>query len=555
MRKSGSNNGFKLNVISGTYVVMMGWHLPQNQCGGLMGFSIHRESPSENEAFYLKGMKVFPETDPGFPPGSMYETSKQPIQGFQWSDYSAKPGLTYTYTVTALKGTPANLQEFSSVSVDITTESPENGDQDVYFNRGIAASQEYVRRFGDQRPEDVPNDKAFEWLSRGLYEALESYINSCTPGTDELYIAAYEFYYDKVLLLIKNAIDRGVVVKFVYDARKDSPKIKNQEAMAAFGLDTHPFAFERTSPKSYISHNKFIVKVTNGVAKSVWTGGTNFSEGGIYGHSNVAHVVEDEAVAQKFKLYWDALVEKPEKSSTLKQRVEALSPLPVNNLTDGTHVVFSPRKTIDALDWYAQLAKNAQEGLFMTFAFGMNDVFKDVYENGQAPFRVALLDKLTRGFRDPADKTAEEQKMQLLRNKKENVFAVGNFVRTHKIDGWLKEKLTTLNFHVRYVHNKFMLIDPLSDSPIVVAGSANFSEASTIKNDENMVVVKGNTRVADMYLGEFMRLHTHHAFRESLAWRKPNDPPRPLSTGNWWQDYFGETPRSIRRRFFARLDE
>ena len=85
--------------------------------------------------------------------------------------------------------------------------------------------------------------------------------------------------------------------------------------MAAFGLDTHPFAFERTSPKSYISHNKFIVKVTNGVAKSVWTGGTNFSEGGIYGHSNVAHVVEDEAVAQKFKLYWDALVEKPEKSS------------------------------------------------------------------------------------------------------------------------------------------------------------------------------------------------------------------------------------------------
>jgi phosphatidylserine/phosphatidylglycerophosphate/cardiolipin synthase-like enzyme len=99
-----------------------------------------------------------------------------------------------------------------------------------------------------------------------------------------------------------------------------------------------------------------------------------------------------------------------------------------------------------------------------------------------------------------------------------------------------------------------MLIDPLSDSPIVVAGSANFSEASTIKNDENMVVVKGNTRVADMYLGEFMRLHTHHAFRESLAWRKPDDPPRPLSTGNWWQDYFGDTPRSIRRRFFARLN-
>lgn len=553
MRETKTINGLKLNVISGTHVVMMGWSLPQNLSDGLMGFSIHRVSPLENEAYFLKGMKVFKETDPGFPPGSMYGTNKHPIQGFQWSDYSAKPGLKYVYTVTALKGTPSNLLPFRSVSVEITTESPDNGDQDIYFNRGIAASQEYVRRFGDRRPDDVPNEKAYEWLSRGLFEALEAYINSCTPGMDELYIAAYEFYYDKVLQLVKSAINRGIVIKFVYDARKDSPKLKNQEAMVNMGLDNYAFKFERTTPKSYISHNKFIIKVSNDVPKSVWTGGTNFSEGGIYGHSNVAHLVEDETTARQFKLYWDALIEKPEKSSILKQRVETISPLPVGNLTSGTHILFSPRKNLDALNWYASLARNAREGLFMTFAFGMNDIFKEVYEHGQAPFRVALLDKLTRGFRDPQDKVAEVNKMQALRNKKENVFAVGNFVRTHKIDGWLKERLTSLNFHVRYIHNKFMLIDPLSTAPIVVAGSANFSSASTIKNDENMLVLKGNTRVADIYLGEFMRLHTHHAFRESLAWRKPDDPPRPLSVGNWWEDYFNNTPREIRRKFFARI--
>jgi hypothetical protein len=39
------------------------------------------------------------------------------------------------------------------------------------------------------------------------------------------------------------------------------------------------------------------VKLEDGHPKSVWTGGTNFSEGGIYGHSNVAHVVEEEEVA------------------------------------------------------------------------------------------------------------------------------------------------------------------------------------------------------------------------------------------------------------------
>jgi phosphatidylserine/phosphatidylglycerophosphate/cardiolipin synthase-like enzyme len=133
----------------------------------------------------------------------------------------------------------------------------------------------------------------------------------------------------------------------------------------------------------------------------------------------------------------------------------------------------------------------------------------------------------------------------------ENVFAVGNLIRNNEIDGWVKERLTGLNSHVRLVHNKFMLVDPLSDDPIVVAGSANFSDASTRRNDENMVIVRGNLKVADIYLGEFMRLYSHHAFRESLTFRNRNVPLKPLRTDAWWSDYFGATPRSIRRRFFV----
>lgn len=62
-----------------------------------------------------------------------------------------------------------------------------------------------------------------------------------------------------------------------------------------------------------------------------------------------------------------------------------------------------------------------------------------------------------------------------------------------------------------------MLVDPLSDDPIVITGSANFSKASTDSNDENMLLICGNTRVADIYLGEYMRLWNHYAFREWLA--------------------------------------
>jgi hypothetical protein len=177
MRVSQTNEGLKVLAIAGTYVVTLGFHLPRNKCNGLLGFSIMRRD-EDGEARYLKGMKCFSETDPGFPPGSEYPSNEHPIQIFQWADYAAKPGKTYSYTVTALKGSPQQLKPSASCTVEVTTESPEGGNHDVYFNRGTAASQEYVRRFGNRAPNKVPQNRAFEWLSRGLYEALTDYLNS-----------------------------------------------------------------------------------------------------------------------------------------------------------------------------------------------------------------------------------------------------------------------------------------------------------------------------------------------------------------------------------------
>lgn len=58
-----------------------------------------------------------------------------------------------------------------------------------------------------------------------------------------------------------------------------------------------------------------------------------------------------------------------------------------------------------------------------------------------------------------------------------------------------------------------MLLDPLSDNPITIEGSANFSKASTKNNDENSLVISGDKGVADIYLGEFMQLFYHFYFR------------------------------------------
>ena len=56
-------------------------------------------------------------------------------------------------------------------------------------------------------------------------------------------------------------------------------------------------------------------------------------------------------------------------------------------------------------------------------------------------------------------------------------------------------------------------MDPLSRDPIVVTGSANFSDDSTNDNDENMLIIRGEQRVADIYFTEFNRLFNHYYFR------------------------------------------
>lgn len=241
-------------------------------------------------------------------------------------------------------------------------------------------------------------------------------------------------------------------------------------------------------------------------------------------------------------------------NASLKPVLTSTVPLPTGLPPVGTTSVFSPRSTTDALDYYAKLGLKANDGLFATFAFGMNSVIQDVYRHSTASVRYAVMEKKTRPMAAGPARVAEEGKIDALRRMKENRFAIGSKLTSSKFDRWLAERDSGLNRNVRFIHNKFMLIDPLTSSPVVIAGSANFSEASCTKNDENMLVVRNNKRVADIYLGEFMRLYNHHAFREFLERTDAsslNTSPQHLRLDDWWRSYFGDTARSRQRQFFA----
>jgi phosphatidylserine/phosphatidylglycerophosphate/cardiolipin synthase-like enzyme len=498
MRIRRKRNKLTVHAISGTHVVTLAMDAERPITKKLLGFAIRRTDHTEDEEYWLKGFKVFEETDPGLPPGSLVPTYEHPVQTFLWSDYTAKPKHDYTYEVVPVYGKPKNLELRKGVKVKVSTEGEKEYTHAVYFNRGVAASQAYARKFQNKKPKKVPDRKAFEWLSRGLEEAMLAFIRRARTSDYALRGAFYEFNYQPVLTAFREAADAGADVKIIYDARKKSPREENDRAITKARI--RELMIKRTRPKSYIAHNKFMVLLKGGKPREVWTGSTNVTESGIFGQLNVGHVVRDKSVAETYYAYWQELAKDPT-NRELRKWVEANTPDPVGEPASGTITpLFSPRKTLAALEWYADRIDHASQTINLTLAFTIDQLFVEVFKRDRAYLRYLIFERKGKNFGlETPDKDVR--------------IAVGAKLEGDYLYRWTKEKLTGYSVWVSYIHTKFLLIDTLSDDPIVISGSANFSKNSTTKNDENMLLIRGDTRVADIYLGEFMRLFNHFYFR------------------------------------------
>lgn len=500
MKAREKNSQISVQIIAGAYNVLLGLNATKAGRKGLLGFAIHRTDHNANEQYWLRGLRTFKETYPSPAPGSLVSTQEHPVQDFHWGDYTAKPDTRYIYKIVPMYGNPNNLQPGQAIEIEITTENEGEGEHAIYFNRGVAGSQAYARKFQNREPDKVPNREAYIWLSRGLEEAMLAFIGQAQDPSYSLRAAVYEFSYQPVLAAFGEAAKNCQDVKIIYDARpgKDHPVTTSDKNIDQANIRS--LMIKRTKNPNYISHNKFIILLKNSKPIQVWTGSTNFTEGGIFGQSNVGHIVRDPEVAQAYLDYWERLSTDPEMKA-LRAANLAATPNPAGPPPDKVMPIFSPRPDLGILNWYADVMSKAEKTVCFTAAFGVNKVLANIFEVDPGYLRYILLEKPGNTFRQ-------------LVNDKDNLIAIGDFIQGSKLHGWLQERLSGLNKNVRYLHTKYMLIDPLSENPLVISGSANFSDNSTKSNDENMLVIRGDTRVADIYLGEFMRLFYHFLTRD-----------------------------------------
>ncbi|CAJ1395604.1 unnamed protein product [Effrenium voratum] len=425
------------------------------------------------------------------PGGGWQRALRCAIRDFKWGDYTVEPNSQYSYTLYAVRGDEElgvqdardqgpstagpGLHVAAQVQLQVDTQETD-GDQ-VHFNRGVAGSQRFARLAMGTKEQGPRSLEQWQWLSRGLEEAMLGFINRAEEGWS-LRCALYEAHYPPVMRALSAARRRGASVQIVVDWKQAAwsedrkvwtqkgPQHLNYWALAEAGLLDSGCVIFRRKPPSAIGHNKFMVLMTpDGLPVAVWTGSTNVTAGAIFGHSNVGHVVTQRPLCEKYWAYWQRLAEDPEKKD-LAAFNEKLTPLPKEDWT--RLVLFSPRlRWADSLAFIAQLILRARHSVAFTAAFGISrEISPALLAAGSEGIGAAIPTYLL--LESQGNWQASREAVQQLQRLSNVRVAFGTHLEAAggSSGAWVPEKLTGLNEHVRYVHTKILLIDMFSDQPI-----------------------------------------------------------------------------------------
>ena len=255
-----------------------------------------------------------------------------------------------------LRGKPEALTEGAPVSVRVQTEA-EAGAQTLGLVQPRLDGLAEVRANSSISPQRDPRRRRLHLAvarasgsAAGLHRPRQR--AALPPGG-----RIYEFQSPAVLHAIRLAAQTGAAVRMVYDAITDGNGPAEKNLAAVRDAEIKDFTKGRTEGK--LMHNKFLILVKDGQPQAVWTGSTNVTENGLFGHSNIGQVIEDPAVARAYLAYWQALEDDPT-TPELKDWTGTDNAAPPDPWVEDQTVVFSPRRGMAVLDWYAEIARGAR---------------------------------------------------------------------------------------------------------------------------------------------------------------------------------------------------
>jgi phosphatidylserine/phosphatidylglycerophosphate/cardiolipin synthase-like enzyme len=547
MRKlaKNQNDDFRVKAYAGTNGVLLAIDLDESRKKDLLGFAIEQKEKGKKWEWLLNSL-TFPGRQHTLPKFNATPSNEAPIQKFRWADYSINPGTTCSYRVYPVYRGQNDLAD--PLEVTVKTDDGKPAKHEVYFNRAVAASQAFGRKFPQvdaflKTNKDVPIEKwpdvgAREWLENGLLECIVGFIERAKDSSWTMDIAIYEYELKAIVDAVNAAHKRGVKIRILYHAKVGDEQTSENEK----SLKKIPVSMKKGRITNKIFHNKFIVLSKIGASgkrkpQAVLCGSTNFTENGVYRQANVVHVVDKPDLAGSYLSLFEEVWKNPSDTAATKKWIG------LNNAIDSDTKLwagFSPRAGKVDLQEFIRILNNADKDLLFATAFVLPEDILDAILGAEndAVLRYGIQNSASRITGYHADRTAEFAVPAMLNNG---------------LDNWVKEGLRGQRGNL-LIHAKTIVTNFTTDNPTVLSGSHNLSASASGGNDENYLIMRGDTDLADRYGLEIMRFYEHYRFRY-YAKKLKLQQARPLAEDDsWTQPYYteGDLKQSSRLRFAGR---
>jgi len=542
--KKNADDTFRVKAYAGTNGVLLAMDLAEARKPNFLGFAIEQNESAKGWRWLWNSL-TFPGQAHTIPQWGATPSNIAPIQKFRWADYSIEPGTACKYRVHLAYSDQPTLGE--ALEIDVCTDDGRPQDHRVCFNRAVAASQSFGRQF-HELDERLKEQKALpvedwparprKWLENGLLEAILRFIGRATSAKWALDIAIYEYELKSIVDAVNEAHMRGVDVRVLYHAKAGD----EQTAINASNLKKIPAARKRGRVTSKIFHDKFIVLSRIDAAgrrapQAVLCGSTNFTENGVYRQANVVHVTDDKAVAARYLELFGVIWADPENVAATRKWITANNPM---DRAQPLFVGFSPRTGKGDLAEFVRIINAADKDVLFATAFKLpEDILDALLGSPNDPvLRYGIQNTASRITGFHADRTAEFTAPALL---------------SSGLEGWVKEGLRGQRGNL-LIHTKAVVANFTTNDPVIISGSHNFSVPASNGNDENYLIIRGNTDLADRYGLEILRFYEHYRFRYYAKLLKLKK-AKPLATDDSWaDDYYtqGHIKKSGRLRFAGR---
>jgi len=549
MRRISESNGVRVKAYAGTTGILLAFNVETDKREDLLGFAISRKILSGSFAGrigWLQGILDFPGTTKGR--GELIATNVAPIQKFRWSDYSVYPGTQYSYTVHPVfrsgssPVTASNRKLFLEDGPQVVVETQGfQGEDAIIFNRAVASSQAFSRRFPDldaeiQQAKEAGTlgtktlpQRALDWLSRGLVERIESFLSQAKDESWAIDLAIYEYHLPRLHHAIVAAGQRGAKVRVLYHAKEDDDATVENEHLLHDPEIPGATLYPRVT--TAIMHNKYVVLSRvepNGIYRpvAVLAGSTNWTENGCYRQANVVHISRTPAILENYAAMFETLIATRINRRRTKIAINKSNKIPTAPERFGG---FSPRSKFADINAMASLIGAAKHDVMFATAFKLRDEITD-----------ALLGAPNDSILRMGIQNSSSAKITGIHRDRTAHFTAAALL-PGGLEGWLKESTAKQKGTIR-VHTKAIVIDVTSDAPLVISGSHNFSTNASKNNDENYLIIRRDIDVADVYLCEIMRIYDHYRFRFSAKEKakagEPTTPPSLVGDNSWTDDYF-----------------